>query len=241
MTPELHSQILERATAPYFDTGRFNYHWGRGKLGRDPIFPGLIDHNIFPSHAKVLDLGCGRGLLASWLLAAEQIANEGRWPADTPQPPRGLHFHGIELMGREADCGNHALSVFGPRVRLAQGDVRHIDITGVDVVAILDVLHYIDYDEQERVLDRIRAALPPGGLFLTRIGDAAAGLPFRFSQLVDKAMSFAQGHRLPRMWCRPLHDWVQTLERRGFTVSTQPMSKGTPFANVMIEARIQHV
>ncbi|MEN9490502.1 MAG: hypothetical protein RJA63_951 [Pseudomonadota bacterium] len=238
MNPELHTRVLDRATAPYFDTGRFNRYWSRGKLGRDPIFAALLTRGMFHDAARILDLGCGRGLLAAWLYAAEQIADEGTWPTDLPAPPRHVHFRGIELMGAEADCGNHALTIFNRDARLAQGDVRDVALGNPDVIAMLDVLHYIDIPAQDALLDRIRAALPPGGLFLTRVGDAAGGLPFRFSQLVDHCMAFAQGHGVARMWCRPLQAWVDALSARGFQVSTLPMSEGTPFANVMIEARL---
>jgi len=238
MNPILHKMILDRATALYFDTGKFNYYWGRGKLGRDPIFSALIDRRIFPDNARVLDLGCGRGLLAAWFLAAEQLAQEKLWMKDTPQPPSKLSFRGVELMGKEAECGNYALAPFGANVLLEQGDVRHVEMGQVDVVAILDVLHYVNYTEQEHVLDRVRAALPAGGLFLTRVGDAAAGIPFHISQFADRTISFIQGHRLPRMWCRPLKEWVKMLEARDFTVRTLPMSNGTPFANIMVEAHL---
>lgn len=238
MTPDLRKLILDRATAPYFDTGKFNYYWARGKLGRDPIFAALLENACIPDAARMLDLGCGRGLLAAWLFAARQIAHEGAWPAALPMPPALTGFSGVELMGAEVDCGNHALGAFGSAARLEQGDIRTAELGNPDVITMLDVIHYIDTAAQEALLDRIRAALPAGGLFLTRVGDANGGLPFRLSQLVDRGMAFAQGHRLARMWCRPLAAWVDALEARGFSVRTQPMSQGTPFANVMIAARL---
>jgi O-methyltransferase involved in polyketide biosynthesis len=100
------------------------------------------------------------------------------------------------------------------------------------------VLHYVDYAAQEALLDRIRAALPPGGVFITRVGNAAAGWRFRFSQLVDRCMAGVQGHRHPPTWCRPLEDWQAQLGKRGFCVSASPMSHGTLFANVMLVARV---
>lgn len=238
MSPRLRRQILDRATAPYFATGRFNYHWSRGKLGGDPAFPALIERQLLPDGGRILDLGCGRGLLAAWLLAAEQIVAAGEWSAETPHPPHGIAYRGIELVGREVACGNQALRSFGARARLEQGDLRVAELGNPDAVVILDVLHYIDYAAQEAVLDAIRATLPHGGVFITRVGDAAGGLGFRISQVVDRCMTLAQGHRLPRMWCRPLGDWTATLKRRGFHVTTRSMSKGTPFANVMIVARL---
>lgn len=238
MHPELKRRLLDISTEPYLPTGRFNYHWARGKLANDPIFAALLERAILPDNARVLDLGCGRGLLASWLLGAEHLAEQGKWQGNTA-PPSGLRFRGVELVEREATCGNRALRpLYGERVRLSGGDMRDAALDGVDVVAVLDVLHYIPYAEQDELLDRIRAALNGNGLFVTRIGDADGGPRFRFSQWVDRGISFAQGYRLPRMWCRSLGQWTDVLERRGFAVEAIPMSAGTPFANVMLVARV---
>lgn len=237
MPPKLKRRLLDFSTTPYRATGYVNYRWARGKLGGDPIFPALIQRAILPDNARVLDLGCGRGLLASWLLGAEWLAAQGEWQGGTT-PPSGLRFHGVELMAREADCGNQALQpLYGDRVQLSGGDMRQTELGHVDVVTILDVLHYIPYAEQDALLDRVRAALGSNGLFVTRIGNADGGLRFAFSQLVDRSISFVQGHRLKTMCCRPLRQWIGTLEARGFAVEAIPMSTGTPFANVMLVAR----
>ena len=207
MQKSLKKRLLDVATAPYRSAGRSDYYWARGKLSRDPIFTALLERGVFPDGARVLDLGCGRGLLAAWLLAAEQMAAQGSW--DAPQaPPKALRFRGVELVAREAHCGNAAL-------------------------------HYIPHAEQDQLLDRIRAALGPGGLFLTRVGDASGGWRFRISQWVDRRMAQLQGHRYAPTWCRPLAEWRRTLERRGFTVEALPMSSGTPFANVMLICRVK--
>ncbi len=234
MQADLKKKLLQLATEPYRATGLSNYHWARGKLGHDPIFTALIELSVFPDGSLVLDLGCGRGFLAAWFLAAEQLAAQGDWTAAVI-PPKHLHFRGVEFMAREADCGNRALQpIYGQRVRLSGGDMRVADLSNTDVIAILDVLHYIPIAEQDQMLDRIRAALDQGGLFVTRVGDAGSGLRFALSQVVDLGISFAQGHRLGRMWCRPLADWISALEARGFAVQAIPMSAGTPFANVML-------
>jgi cyclopropane fatty-acyl-phospholipid synthase-like methyltransferase len=238
MHATLRKQLLRQACEPYRKAGRFDHGWAQGKLQHDPIFTALIDLHILPDGARVLDLGCGRGLLAAWFLAAEQLALAGRW-LDASRPPRDLQFRGVELMAREADCGNRALQApFGQRVQLIGGDVRTADLGEADAITMLDVLHYISYAEQDVLLDRIRATLPAGGMFVTRVGDSAGGLSFRISQWVDRCMSFLQGHRLSRMWCRPVDQWTEALARRGFVVDVRPMSAGTPFANVMLIARV---
>lgn len=238
MQARLKKRLLDFSTEPYRATGRFNYYWARGKLSGDPIFTALLSRSILPDDADIVDLGCGRGLLAAWLLGAERLVERGEWHAGN-RPPSGLRFRGVELMEREAICGNRALQpLHGERVRLSGGDMLEADLADTDVIAILDVLHYVPYAEQERMLDRIRSALGTGGLFVTRIGDVDGGLRFKYSQLVDACMAFAQGHRLSRMWCRPLREWTAALETRGFKVETVPMSNGTLFANVMLVARV---
>jgi SAM-dependent methyltransferase len=242
MHTSLKKRLLNLATAPYRAVGHVHYHWARGKLGHDPFFAVLADAQIIPDHAHVIDIGCGRGLLAAWLLAAETLYRDRAWSTESaPQtaPPVGLSFYGVDLVQREVDCGNSALRpLFGERVQLALGDMRTVSLEGASVVAILDVLHYVPYADQDQLLDRIRAALPAGGVLITRVGNAGSGWRFRFSQFVDRCMALKQGHRLPRMWCRPVSEWVSALESRGFVVSTRPMSQGTPFANVMIAAHL---
>lgn len=238
MFAELNKQLVRAASEPYRNTGRFNHGWARGKLGHDPVFAGIVDLGVIPNGARLVDLGCGRGLLAAWLLGAERLLLQGQWRGAT-QPPRGLMIRGVELMEREADCGNRALQpIYGERVRLSEGDMRCAELGRVDVITMLDVLHYIPFADQDRLLDRIRAALIQGGLLIARVGDAGAGWRFRFSKWVDAVMWYVQGHRLPSSWCRSVDDWVAALQLRGFTVETTSMSRGTPFANVLLVARV---
>ncbi len=237
MQNRLKQRLLDRATQPYRSVGRSDYYWARGKLSGDPIFAALLDQRVLHDGASVLDLGCGRGLLAAWCLAAESLASAGQWQGDAP--PRGVRFRGVELVAREVACGNAALQpLFGNRVSLVAGDMRQAVMADIDAVAILDVLHYIPHAEQDRLLDRIRDALGSSGVFITRVGDAAGGWRFRFSQWVDRQMARLQGHPVAPTYCRPLAEWLQILQARGFAVQALPMSRGTPFANVMLICRV---
>jgi O-methyltransferase involved in polyketide biosynthesis len=104
---------------------------------------------------------------------------------------------------------------------------------------ILDVLHYITIPEQNEVLARVRHALPAGGTLLLRIGDAAAKRGFAASQWVDRIVTFVRGHRVVPQFCRTLAEWQAQLESLGFAVRSQPMSEGTPFANVLLVAHVK--
>jgi len=229
------SGLVDAAAAPYRPTGRFAWHFARGKLAGDPAFVKLLQCGLIPAHARVLDLGCGQGLLASWLLAAQRAHAAGNWPQAWPAPPQTTALRGVELMASDVSRANAAL---GDAARFEQGDIRSAPFGNADAVVILDVLHYIDRPAQDAVLRRVREALTPGGVLLLRVGDAAAGLPFRISNWVDFIVTRARGHRTAHLYCRPLEEWMQVLQSLGFTVKPMPMSQGTPFANVLLVATV---
>ena len=87
-----------------------------------------------------------------------------------------------------------AQRALGAACGVSQADIRVAPFGSVDAVVILDVLHYMDGMAQRDVLGKVRAALPPGGLLLLRVGDAAGGWRFRYSQWVDKVIMLLRGH-----------------------------------------------
>ena len=105
-------------------------------------------------------------------------------------------------------------------------------------MVIFDVLHYLPYDAQAVVLDKVKAALGDSGLLLLRIGDKNAGFGFQMSQWTDRVVTWVRGHRMPPTFCRNLDQWEALLQEQGFTTTTKPMSEGTLFSNVLITARL---
>lgn len=239
---ELRRRLLDQASAPYRAAGRFAWHFARGKLGGDPVFVALLERGLLPAGARVLDLGCGQGLLATWLSAAVRLHAAGEWCQAWPAPPAVGSYRGIELMDRDVARAQSALqaltgSTGGSPLQVVAGDIRTADFATADVVVILDVLHYLDAEAQVAVLRRVRAALSPGGMLLLRIGDAGAGLRFRLSHCVDRAVWWLRGHGRTRLHCRPLAAWLALLSELGFHTTAMPMSDHTPFANVLLVAR----
>lgn len=238
-TPDATWRSLHRAAcAPYRAAGRFAWHFAQGKLGRDPVFRALLERGDVPPRAHVVDIGCGQGLLASLLAAVDVAQAEGRWPAGWAPAPTGTRYTGIELMPRDVARAEAAVGGLPSRPQFIGGDMRSVALPPCDVVVILDVLHYVSHGEQEAVLRKVRAALSPRGRLLLRVGDAAQRGGFRVSQWVDRIVTLVRGHRVPPTFGRPLREWVALLQRLGFAVQPLPMSRGTPFANVLLVADV---
>ncbi len=238
MTSRFLQTLLDEASRPFRSGSHFAYHYARGKLSSDCIFRELIKRGVFPAEARFLDLGCGQGSLFGWLLAARNLYEKGNWPSDWAPAPKPLSLRGFELMQKDVERAAKAFGTDHPLVKITQGDMCKVDFGQADVVTILDALHYIDHLRQKDVLKRIYAALPPGGLFLTRVGDAGAGLPYHICNWVDHAVTFVRGHRLPTLYGRHLAEWIDLLKNLGFQVETMPMSEGKPFANIMLICRV---
>ena len=210
--------LARRAAARYPAGDRYARHFAYGKLTRDPAFAWLLGNAHIPAGARLLDIGCGQGLLGA-LLAADG---------------RDVRYRGIDLGARDIE---RARSAAPPGRELVAADMRNVEFGSADVVVILDVLHYVDPDQQALVLRKAREALAGGGTLLMRVADASAGIRFRITAALDLAATRLRGHRIARLHHVPLQERRRALEQTGFRVEAVPMSAGTPFANVLLCAR----
>jgi SAM-dependent methyltransferase len=240
--------LLERARAPYRGSGRFAWYWARGKLGRDPVFRGMLERGDLPTRARVVDIGCGQGLVASLLHACDQAQRAGQWPSAWAAAPSAHSYTGIELTQREVSRGEPALAALPFAPRLVCADMRDAALPACDLVLILDVLHYVDIAAQDVLLTRVRDALRAGAAdsqtrrpprLLLRVGDAADRRAFAISQWVDRIVTAVRGYGAASAGGRTLRAWTAQLQGLGFEVHGVPMSQGTPFANVLLVADLK--
>jgi SAM-dependent methyltransferase len=223
-------------SARYRASGLFAWQFARGKLGLDPVFRGVLEHGDLAGRARIVDLGCGQGLIASLLQSCADLDRVGAWPAAWQQAPMAQIYTGVELMPRDVVRAESALTGLRLAPRFACADMREAALARCDLAILLDVLHYIDHDSQRSLLARVRVALAPHGRLLLRVGDMAQRRAYAISQWVDHAVTRMRGHRVAPTWGRSVANWTVLLESLGFAVRARPMSRGTPFANVLLIA-----
>lgn len=224
--------LARDAAARYKSAGRFAHHFAFGKLTGDPAFAYILAHGLIPHRSRILDLGCGQGLLAALLQTArDRCVN---WPVGMSPPPDPVAYCGVDVQWRSIERAKHAAD---DTARFVCADIRCVPFDVADTVILLDVLHYFDYCAQEHLLRRARAAMKAGGRMLLRVADESSALRFRCTVAIDRVLMALRGQGIARLYCRPVASWIRMLEGHGFHVIATPMSAGTPFANVLLCAR----
>jgi len=99
------------------------------------------------------------------------------------------------------------------------------------------VAHYLPAAVQDDLWTRVRRALPVGGRLFVREADASGGAGFLAVRAAERIGAILSGDGWRRFAYRAASELVRRLESAGFAVSASPMSRGTPFSNVLLEAR----
>jgi uncharacterized protein (DUF2062 family) len=145
---QLHPEIaalIEEGARRYKDAGMFHWEFVRGKLRHDPLYFNLLRRGFLPPEGLLLDLGCGRGIVFSLLLAARDLHAKGTYPAGWAPPSPSLTFHGIESRPKTAEAARQALA---GEATIETGDLRTTDFPTAEAILLLDVLHYLPAPDQ---------------------------------------------------------------------------------------------
>ena len=228
--------LVRRASDRYLDSGITAWEFARGKLSCDPVYAAMLGEELPAARGTVLDIGCGQGLSLAIIAEAQLTATQGTWDSSRPDPPQLSRLVGVELRARVAGIAARALE---HEAEILTGDARQLPLPIADVVLLFDVLHMMPEADQRELLGAIRKAMPRHGRLLVREADAGAGWRFRMVRLGNALKAVLRGRWRQRFAFRTAAGWRQLLFDEGFEPRVQPMGDGTPFANVLISARLR--
>ena len=225
--------LAREAAQRYPAHDRFARHFAYGKLTGDPVFEFLLARGLIREGVRLLDVGCGQGLVAALLSAAHQRYGRGDWPAQWPAPARPSAIAGVDLSAKDIERARAAV----PTAEWIHGDMTEAPLGQAGTIVMLDVLHYVERALQDKVLHRVAQALAAGGSALVRVADANGSMRFRTTLFLDRLMCVVRGQPVKGMHCRPLGEWIGQMRQEGLEAQPIPMSEGTPFANVLLVAK----
>ena len=227
-------KLRDETARRYLDAGVGHWEFVRAKLRHDPLYREIVAAGLLPGDGRLLDLGCGRGILLALIQASIDLHARGEWDPEWSAPPQNLGLEGVEFRVSHASVARMATQ---GRARIAVADLAGLAILPAKAVTLLDVLHYLPAHEQENLVRRAGEALEPGGVILIREPDTALPVRFLVTRVGERLCSMMRGEWRRRLHYRSTEAWCALLERQGLSVETRPSWRNTPFANVLIRCR----
>lgn len=185
-----------------------------GKLALDPVFEQIA---ALGTLGEVVDLGCGRGQLALFLLEV-----------GTAQRVLGFDFDARKIEVAEKAAAGDAM--------FAAADLRTFDVPVADTVLLVDVLHYLAPDEQTAVLLRAAASVRAGGRLIVRETARRSSIASALTRVFEWLGTRIGYNRLEgKLGFRGIEVIVAELERAGFGAKIQG-SSALPLSNRLVVA-----
>lgn len=163
-----------------------------------------------PKMGKILDLGCGHGLL-SMALALQS-------------PER-------EVLGIDHDESRIQLAkkagALLPHLRFEKGSLLQLPESLFDGIALIDVLHYFSAAEQSAILKDCYDRLQPGGTLIFREVNPSGGLVSRWNRVYEKlatASGFTRSESKTSHHFRTPDEWLSLVKKIGFSVRAERCS-----------------
>jgi uncharacterized protein (DUF2062 family) len=219
---ETYHEIVDAIVVRYVDVSIRDAEAARSRLLGDPMYPFLIAEGVLGSGLRLLDLGCGRGLvgvLAGMLTRASE--------------PRS--YLGVDQSDPYVRAARQAMEGF-PGCTVQTVDLRDFDPPAADVVVLDDVLRFLPFAAQDALLRRLARALPAGSRVFIRERDAAGGWRFRWTAFVDGWNVLIPGRPRHGTNYRRAGDLRNALLAAGFSVRDRAVPRAASPAWVLIEA-----
>ena len=236
--PRRHTDaLLEAAADRYLPASITAWEFARNKLKSDAAYGWILMNTSLPRSGRLVDIGCGQGLLLAAYATARGWAGDARWPPHWPAPA-SYDLVGIELRRRVAALARTAL---GGEATIVEADVRHVRLPAADVIVLMDVLHMMPPEAQRTLLQAAARALCPGGALVVREADRDAGWRFTAVHVGNRITALVRGRWRQRFAFRSDAEWREVIGSLGLTVERVPLGRGPVFANVLLVARHQSV
>lgn len=215
-------RVGRRALALYDDAPRGDRLHVRIRWATCPVAE--VDAEV-PTRGRVLEVGCGHGLVSSYLALS--------------CPER--HVVGVDIDEHKLELATRAAAHLDPRITnlefAASGD-GSLPRGPWDAIVIVDVLYLLDPDDEIALLDACVAELAPGGVLVLKETDVVPRVKHEIAKfqevLSTKVLRITEGDALE---FTPLGELASHLTDGGLAVSLRRVDRGYPHPHSLLVAR----
>jgi len=168
-----------------------------------------------PKEGAIIDIGCGYGLLANFLVLRS-----------SKRDVTGVDLSAGRISVAQKTTDNRK------KVQFKLMNALDLQSGEYSTVVMSDFLHHIDYQAQQELLARCYQKLPPGGLLIIEEVDNRPLWKYWFAVISDKILNVGE-----RQFFRNYRDFQKLLQRIGFLVRTKKVDKGIPLSDILFICR----
>jgi 2-polyprenyl-3-methyl-5-hydroxy-6-metoxy-1,4-benzoquinol methylase len=180
------------------------------------LCPFELLESLLPRKGRILDFGCGYGLLSN-LLA---LRGPDRFLT-------GIDLNAKRIAVASRSAGNRL------NVTFLLGNVESLNPEPFDAAVMTDVLHHIRDDRLEVLLRKIHACLGKDGILAVLDVDRTPFWKFCVTYSIDRLLNLTD-----RLWYRPVLSMLDLLERSGFQVEEVIRAdRDLPLADILVLCR----
>lgn len=181
--------------------------------------PYIEVEQLVPKIGKIIDLGCGEGVLTNYL----GLSSKSRV------------ILGIDMDKKRIKDADHEVR----NVSFISGDITKFKIPSCDSILIFQVLHHLHSKKiQEEIIKRCANSLRKGGKLIIVEICLGSSINYFLTWIADHLLVawFFENKLYTHILFRKLEDWRKVFQSNGFLCKIiDPNSKTKPFSNTIFD------
>lgn len=157
-------------------------------------------NRAIPKRGKIIDLGCGEGVIAKYLARTKT-----------------RNVIGIDNNNKRLQKSTQK------NLKFILADIRNYDTSDAKAIIISDVLHHLNYEDQRKLLNKIARGLKKDGVFLIKEIDAGEFVRSRLSRFWDFVF-----YPKDKIYYSYAKDLIKKLRSLGFRIESKRASRFFP-------------